>query len=37
VAGAFILVLSSLKLPSVTGSCSHPLGQKRKAKAIPDS
>jgi cobalt/nickel transport system permease protein len=26
VAGAFILVLSSLKLPSVTGSCSHPTG-----------
>lgn len=25
-AGAFILVLSSLKLPSVTGSCSHPTG-----------
>ena len=37
VAGAFVFVLSSLKLPSVTGSCSHPLGQKRKAKAIPDS
>ena len=26
IAGAFILVLSSLKLPSVTGSCSHPTG-----------
>ena len=26
VAGAFIFVLSSLKLPSVTGSCSHPTG-----------
>ncbi len=25
-AGAFIFVLSSLKLPSVTGSCSHPTG-----------
>lgn len=26
VAAAFVLVLSSLKLPSVTGSCSHPTG-----------
>ena len=26
VAGAFIFVLSSLKLPSLTGSCSHPTG-----------
>ena len=26
VAGAFIFVLSSLKIPSVTGSCSHPTG-----------
>ncbi|AGF95912.1 Substrate-specific component CbiM of cobalt ECF transporter [Methanosarcina mazei Tuc01] len=26
VAGAFIFVLSSLKLPSVIGSCSHPTG-----------
>jgi cobalt/nickel transport system permease protein len=26
VASAFIFVLSSLKLPSVTGSCSHPTG-----------
>jgi cobalt/nickel transport system permease protein len=26
VAGAFIFVLSSLKLPSVVGSCSHPTG-----------
>jgi len=26
VAGAFMLVLSALKLPSVTGSCSHPTG-----------
>ncbi|MBP2132761.1 cobalt/nickel transport system permease protein [Methanomicrobium sp. W14] len=26
VAGGFIFVLSSLKLPSVTGSCSHPTG-----------
>ncbi|MBW9222740.1 energy-coupling factor ABC transporter permease [Methanothermococcus sp. SCGC AD-155-C09] len=26
VAGAFMFVLSSLKLPSVTGSCSHPCG-----------
>ncbi|HEC32218.1 MAG TPA: energy-coupling factor ABC transporter permease [Deltaproteobacteria bacterium] len=26
VAGAFAFVLSSLKLPSVTGSCSHPTG-----------
>ncbi len=26
VIGAFIFVLSSLKLPSVTGSCSHPTG-----------
>lgn len=26
VAGAFIFILSSLKLPSVTGSCSHPTG-----------
>jgi cobalt/nickel transport system permease protein len=26
IAGAFIMVLSSLKLPSVTGSCSHPTG-----------
>lgn len=25
-AGAFIFVLSSLKIPSVTGSCSHPTG-----------
>ena len=24
--GAFIFVLSALKLPSVTGSCSHPTG-----------
>jgi cobalt/nickel transport system permease protein len=24
--GAFVLVLSALKLPSVTGSCSHPTG-----------
>lgn len=26
VAGAFVFVLSALKLPSVTGSCSHPTG-----------
>jgi cobalt/nickel transport system permease protein len=26
VAGAFMFILSSLKLPSVTGSCSHPCG-----------
>jgi cobalt/nickel transport system permease protein len=26
VSGAFIFVLSSLKMPSVTGSCSHPTG-----------
>jgi len=26
VAGAFIFILSSLKMPSVTGSCSHPTG-----------
>ncbi len=26
VSGAFIFVLSSLKIPSVTGSCSHPTG-----------
>lgn len=26
VAGAFVFVLSSLKLPSLTGSCSHPTG-----------
>jgi len=26
VAGAYMFVLSSLKLPSVTGSCSHPCG-----------
>lgn len=26
VAGAFVFVLSSLKLPSATGSCSHPTG-----------
>ncbi len=26
VCGAFIFVLSSLKIPSVTGSCSHPTG-----------
>jgi len=26
VAGAFIFVLSSLKMPSVIGSCSHPTG-----------
>ncbi len=26
VAGAFVFVLSSLKLPSVAGSCSHPTG-----------
>lgn len=26
VSGAFVFVLSSLKLPSVTGSCSHPTG-----------
>jgi len=26
VAGAFVFVLSSLKMPSVTGSCSHPTG-----------
>ncbi|MGM0472259.1 MAG: energy-coupling factor ABC transporter permease [Bacillota bacterium] len=26
VAGAFLFVLSSLKLPSLTGSCSHPTG-----------
>ena len=25
-AGAFVFVLSSLKMPSVTGSCSHPCG-----------
>lgn len=25
-AGAFALVLSALKIPSVTGSCSHPTG-----------
>ncbi|MFA5222164.1 MAG: energy-coupling factor ABC transporter permease, partial [Methanoregula sp.] len=26
VCGAFIFILSALKLPSVTGSCSHPTG-----------
>jgi cobalt/nickel transport system permease protein len=26
VTGAFVFILSSLKLPSVTGSCSHPTG-----------
>lgn len=26
VSGAFIFILSSLKIPSVTGSCSHPTG-----------
>lgn len=26
VAGAFVFVLSALKIPSVTGSCSHPTG-----------
>lgn len=26
VSGAFIFIISSLKLPSVTGSCSHPTG-----------
>ena len=26
VSGAFMFILSSLKLPSVTGSCSHPCG-----------
>ena len=26
VSGAFMFVLSSLKMPSVTGSCSHPTG-----------
>ncbi len=26
VSGAFVFILSSLKLPSVTGSCSHPTG-----------
>jgi len=26
VAGAFIFVLSAMKIPSVTGSCSHPTG-----------
>ncbi|HIP34498.1 MAG TPA: energy-coupling factor ABC transporter permease, partial [Methanothermococcus okinawensis] len=26
VAGAFMFILSSLKMPSVTGSCSHPCG-----------
>jgi len=26
VSGAFIFILSSLKMPSVTGSCSHPTG-----------
>ena len=26
VSGAFLFILSSLKLPSVTGSCSHPTG-----------
>ncbi len=26
VAGAFVFVISSLKLPSITGSCSHPTG-----------
>ena len=26
VSGAFKFILSSLKLPSVTGSCSHPCG-----------
>lgn len=26
VAGAFMFILSSLKMPSVTGSCSHPTG-----------
>ncbi len=25
-AGAFVFILSSLKIPSVTGSCSHPTG-----------
>ncbi|PKL60849.1 MAG: cobalamin biosynthesis protein CbiM, partial [Methanomicrobiales archaeon HGW-Methanomicrobiales-4] len=26
ICGAFIFILSALKLPSVTGSCSHPTG-----------
>jgi cobalt/nickel transport system permease protein len=26
IASAFIFVISSLKMPSVTGSCSHPTG-----------
>ncbi|MDR3063174.1 MAG: cobalt ECF transporter S component CbiM, partial [Methanobrevibacter sp.] len=26
VSGAFMFILSSLKIPSVTGSCSHPTG-----------
>ena len=28
-AGAFIFVLSSLKIPSVTGSCSHMTGDRK--------
>ena len=28
--GAFILSLSALKIPSVTGSCSHPTGVDRR-------
>ncbi len=33
-AGAFTFVLSALKLPSVTGSCSHPTGTGLGAMAI---
>ncbi len=32
--GAFIFVLSALKLPSVTGSCSHPTGSGFYIQAI---
>jgi cobalt/nickel transport system permease protein len=33
-AGAFAFVLSALKLPSVTGSCSHPTGTGLGAMAV---
>ncbi|MBI5164655.1 MAG: energy-coupling factor ABC transporter permease [Magnetospirillum sp.] len=33
-AGAFVFVLSALKLPSVTGSCSHPTGTGLGAMAF---
>ena len=35
VSGAFMFVLSSLKLPSVTGSCSHPCGNGYSVQLLP--